>query len=57
VSDDGQGFDTTAQPGSESSYGMRSMAERAELVGGRVAVTSRPGLGTSVTVTVPVKPA
>jgi len=57
ISDDGQGFDTAARQGSEPSYGMRSMAERAELVGGRVAVTSRPGRGTSVTVTVPVKPA
>jgi two-component system, NarL family, sensor kinase len=55
VTDDGQGFDTAAQQRGEFSYGMRSMAERAELVGGRLALTSRPGLGTSVTVTVPVK--
>jgi two-component system NarL family sensor kinase len=56
VTDDGQGFDIAARQGDGSSYGMRSMAERAELVGGRVRVTSRPGLGTSVTVTVPVRP-
>jgi len=31
------------------------MAERAELVGGFLAVTSRPGAGTTVTATVPVR--
>ena len=55
VSDDGQGFDVAARSGDEASYGLRSMAERAELVGGRLAVTSRPGLGTTVTATVPVR--
>jgi two-component system NarL family sensor kinase len=54
VTDDGQGFDTGARPDEGASYGLRSMAERAELVGGRLAVTSRPGLGTTVTATVPV---
>jgi signal transduction histidine kinase len=55
VTDDGQGFDVGARSGSETSYGLRSMAERAELVGGRFTVTSRPGVGTVVTATVPVK--
>ena len=55
VTDDGQGFDVGARPDSEASYGLRSMTERAELVGGRLTVTSRPGLGTSVTATVPVR--
>ncbi|MGH3398000.1 MAG: GAF domain-containing sensor histidine kinase [Streptosporangiaceae bacterium] len=57
VTDNGQGFDLAARPGDEFSYGLRSMAERAELVGGRLTVTSRPGLGTSVTATVPARPA
>jgi signal transduction histidine kinase len=57
VSDDGNGFDVAARPDDETSYGLRSMAERAELVGGRLTVTSRPGLGTTVTATVPVRPA
>jgi two-component system, NarL family, sensor kinase len=35
-------------------YGLQSMVERAELVGGRLHVRSRPGAGTTVTVTVPV---
>ena len=56
VTDDGQGFDLAAPQDDETSYGMRSMAERADLVGGRIAVTSRPGLGTTVTVTVPARP-
>jgi two-component system, NarL family, sensor kinase len=55
VTDDGQGFDIGARPDGEASYGLRSMAERAELVGGRLVVTSRPGVGTTVTATVPVR--
>ena len=63
VSDDGCGFDTGVggfeardlQP-EASGYGMRSMAERAELVGGTLTVRSRPGSGTTVTVTVPAAP-
>ena len=35
-------------------YGLASVRERAELVGGSVRVTSRPGTGTTVTVTAPV---
>jgi signal transduction histidine kinase len=56
VTDDGQGFDVGTRSGNETSYGLRSMAERAELVGGRFTVTSRPGLGTTVTATVPCAP-
>ena len=63
VGDDGCGFDTGVggfeardlQP-EASGYGMRSMAERAELVGGTLTVRSRPGSGTTVTVTVPAAP-
>jgi two-component system NarL family sensor kinase len=62
IRDDGVGFDTAqvgvrldADPGLPSSgYGMLSMAERAELVGGTIEVRSRPGAGTAVTVTVPI---
>ena len=56
VTDDGQGFDTAARPDTGDSYGLRSMSERAELIGGRLTVTSRPGIGTTVTATVPVRP-
>jgi signal transduction histidine kinase len=55
VTDDGQGFDIGVRSDSETSYGLRSMAERAELMGGRLAVTSRPGIGTTVTATVPLR--
>ncbi len=34
---------------------MLSMAERAELVGGTLTVRSRPGAGTTVTVTIPLE--
>lgn len=56
VADDGVGFDARdAGPGrAPTSYGMLSMTERAELVGGRLAVRSEPGGGTTVTVTVPL---
>ena len=40
----------------EASYGLRNMAERAELMGGRLEVTSRPGLGTTVTAVIPAAP-
>lgn len=53
ISDTGVGFETSpALP--SSGYGMLSMAERAELVGGELSVRSEPGRGTTVTVTVPL---
>jgi signal transduction histidine kinase len=57
VTDDGQGFDIGARSPDDTSYGLRSMTERAELMGGRLTVASRPGLGTTVTATVPMRPA
>ncbi|WP_245906292.1 GAF domain-containing sensor histidine kinase [Mycolicibacterium palauense] len=56
VADDGVGFDPAPERPA-SSYGMLSMRERAELVGGRLTVRSRPGGGTTVTVSVPLDPA
>ncbi len=67
VADDGAGFDPAAAgghedgagqggapgPGGAPGYGLRSMAERAGLVGGRFEVRSAPGRGTTVTVRVP----
>jgi signal transduction histidine kinase len=57
VTDNGRGFAADQTQDGEDSYGLRSMAERAELVGGRLTVTSRPGHGTSVMTTVPARPA
>lgn len=49
VSDDGRGTD-----GSRPGAGLLGMRERALLVGGEVAVTGRPGQGTTVRLAVPV---
>jgi signal transduction histidine kinase len=57
VSDDGRGFDMATRPDARTSYGLSSMSERAELIGGRLTVSSRPGIGTTVTATVPARPA
>jgi len=54
VVDDGVGFDVTRTDMAAPGYGMQSMTERAELVGGTLRVVSRPGSGTTVVVTVPV---
>jgi PAS domain S-box-containing protein len=52
VSDDGQGFDPGAAP--RGRWGMTTMRERAEAVGGRLEVESAPGAGTVVRIRVPV---
>ncbi|MFB4318019.1 histidine kinase [Actinomadura sp. 21ATH] len=63
VRDDGVGFslpDVLAPAGRDrpgrraESYGLRGMAERAELLGGRFSVTSRLGAGTTVEAVIPV---
>jgi signal transduction histidine kinase len=57
IVDDGVGFDTFENPlGSDEmgGYGVLSMSERAELVGGRLNIRSRPGAGTAVTATIPL---
>jgi len=57
IVDNGVGFDTFEHPlgGDEmGGYGLLSMAERAEIVGGRLNIRSRPGAGTAVTATIPL---
>ncbi|WP_051288688.1 GAF domain-containing sensor histidine kinase [Mycobacterium sp. URHD0025] len=57
IVDDGKGFDTFEHPlGSDEmgGYGLLSMAERAEIVGGRLNIRSRPGAGTTVIATIPL---
>jgi PAS domain S-box-containing protein len=51
VQDDGTGF----EPGDGGSLGLRGMRERAGLLGGSVAVESRPGAGTTITTHFPVR--
>jgi two-component system nitrate/nitrite sensor histidine kinase NarX len=48
IRDDGRGFDAS-QPAASGHYGLVMMRERAEAVGARMTVTSRPGHGTEVT--------
>jgi signal transduction histidine kinase len=52
ITDDGVGFDAGA-PQPEGRYGLHGMRERAELIGATLAIESEPGVGTTVTVTVP----
>lgn len=52
ISDDGVGFNPRAAS-SEGHYGLQGMRERAELIGARLQITSHPGTGSTVTVTVP----
>jgi signal transduction histidine kinase len=51
VIDNGRGFETSAVP--PDRFGLRSMRERAELVGATLNVRSRPSDGTTVTVEIP----
>jgi two-component system, NarL family, sensor kinase len=56
VEDDGSGFDPEAVGKASPSWGvgLLSMAERAEMLGGELRVSSRPGAGTSVEVRIPL---
>ena len=59
ISDDGAGFDSASSgsPGDGGGgFGLTSMRQRANLVGGRTDIDSAPGLGTQVRVVVPALP-
>jgi signal transduction histidine kinase len=49
VRDDGRGFDTHAEVG-DGSFGLQSICERAEAIGGIASIRSTPGHGTEVEV-------
>lgn len=53
VSDDGVGL-TAAQRAQPNSFGLRGLAERARTVGGWLDIGSRPGQGTTLTLSVPL---
>jgi len=56
ISDNGMGFDVKGvlnEVGYEEHFGLKSLIERAELVGGSVKIETCPGEGTEVTVLVP----
>lgn len=51
VRDDGRGFEVAMLHGEGTSFGLQIMRERAERIGATVSVTSTPGRGTQVTLT------
>jgi two-component system, NarL family, sensor kinase len=53
VEDDGRGFDAAGVP--EDRHGIVGMRERAEVLGGTLEVSSGPGEGTRIEVTVPLE--
>ncbi len=55
VSDNGGGFNTKEMD-NKGSLGIRSMRERARLVGGQFHISSEPGKGTRIEVCVPLQP-
>jgi len=57
IRDDGEGFDVegvTSAYESRGSLGMVNMRERAELINGVLALDSKPGRGTTITLAVPL---
>ena len=54
VTDDGRGFDAAARAaGSDAAFGLQSMEERAQALGGGLVVRSAPGAGTTIEVVLP----
>jgi len=54
IGDDGRGFDRDAAA-AKSGLGLMSVEERVRAVGGHLAIITRPGRGTAIEVTVPVR--
>jgi signal transduction histidine kinase len=57
ISDDGVGFDVREKKDSESGssgLGLKSMRNRAKMIGADLAIESEPGKGTTTVVTVPL---
>lgn len=57
IADNGQGFDASSAPreAGAAPFGLANMRERALLLKGSLAVRSRPGTGTTVTLRVPLR--
>lgn len=55
IRDNGQGFDLAAA-GLKKSFGLLGMRERALALGGQILITSTPGQGTTISVTIPLNP-
>ncbi|MBS3178656.1 sensor histidine kinase [Pseudoclavibacter sp. Marseille-Q4354] len=52
IEDDGRGFALDAEP---AGFGLASLRDRAAAIGGLVSISSEPGRGTIVTVTIPAR--
>lgn len=55
ISDKGRGFDPSQQPAEgSSSFGLFSIRERLEFMGGKLTIESAPGLGTRCSIVMPI---
>lgn len=54
IADDGKGFNAQLVA-NQSGLGLRNIQQRAALHGGRVEIETRPGVGTRLTISVPVR--
>jgi signal transduction histidine kinase len=57
VEDDGRGLPRTTGAAADSRVGMRSMRERAALLGGALDIVSSPGGGTRIEASIPLEEA
>lgn len=56
IEDDGRGFDLGGTLLDRDGFGLHSMRERMELIGGTLSIDSAPGRGTRIIASVPVSP-
>ncbi|KHE71918.1 sensor histidine kinase [Halobacillus sp. BBL2006] len=54
ISDNGAGFDPDEKKGNKASYGLKTMKERCEEIGGEFTIRSREGEGTHIDIRVPI---
>lgn len=56
ITDDGNGFNTSALDSAETGIGLKNMQNRATLIGGKFFIYSTPGNGTTITVELAITP-
>jgi signal transduction histidine kinase len=54
ITDDGIGFDPGRNINNERHLGLQGMRERVELLSGKIAIGSSPGMGTDIRITIPL---
>lgn len=54
IEDDGEGYDAAVPPENSPGLGLKNIAGRVRLLGGRLAIDSLPGRGTRLVLTIPV---